>query len=402
MKKNINVRELLNVIPSDLLSNLSLETNVDHYVKVLSGQKLFYLLLFGILENDRLSQRSLEDTFNDKFFKILFSLDQNETIRRSSLSERLTRVNVDFFRQIYETLYANFSQLHTQEEIENVNLIPVDSTLISGFAKRMSQGFSLNSDKIKFIKYTVAFDGSLPCDVKLFTEETHCSENICLPDVVLNCAGKNNNSRDLYLIDRGMQSLKRMVEFKENNIEFVVRSNANRKHVVLESYDIPNPEHGDYLIVKDSKVHLYGRDCDFTERSKSTRQTLIKEPFRLVIIRHKQEESKEIWFISNNFELSANDIASAYKYRWNIEVFFRFIKQELNTKHLLSLNNNGIEVVLYMTLIASILLMIYKKQNKNIGYKTAKRRFLKELRDLIIELIITQCGGDPKLYRLLI
>ena len=61
----ITAAELLNVIPEDLLSNLSQETKVDYYTKVLHGKKLFYLLMYGILENERLSQRTLEDTFNE-------------------------------------------------------------------------------------------------------------------------------------------------------------------------------------------------------------------------------------------------------------------------------------------------------------------------------------------------
>ena len=47
--------------------------------------------------------------------------------------------------------------------------------------------------------------------------------------------------------------------------------------------------------------------------------------------------------------------------RWDIEVFFRFMKKELNLSHQVSLNKNGIEVMVYITMIASILLLIYKK-----------------------------------------
>ena len=105
----------------------------------------------------------------------------------------------------------------------------------------------------------------------------------------------------------------------------------------------------------------------------------------------------EYWFITNDFELTAKEITDAYRKRWDIEVFFRFIKQELNASHLISLNKNGIEVMLYMTLIVAMLVLIYKKANK-IGYKTAKRRFAMEVRDLAIAMIVLQCGGDPNLF----
>jgi IS4 transposase len=94
---------------------------------------------------------------------------------------------------------------------------------------------------------------------------------------------------------------------------------------------------------------------------------------------------------------STKEIAEAYRKRWDIEVFFRFIKQELNMSHLVSLNKNGIQVMLYMTLIVSMLILMYKKANQ-IGYKTAKRRFSMEVRDLAIALIVVHCGGDPELF----
>ncbi|MDR1372505.1 MAG: transposase [Dysgonamonadaceae bacterium] len=65
---------------------------------------------------------------------------------------------------------------------------------------------------------------------------------------------------------------------------------------------------------------------------------------------------EDIIFISRIFELSVKEITDAYRRRWDIEVFFRFIKQELNVSHLISLNTNGIEVMLYMTLIAAMLI----------------------------------------------
>ncbi|MDR1518214.1 MAG: IS4/IS5 family transposase, partial [Dysgonamonadaceae bacterium] len=91
------IKQLLGVIPEALLSHLSENTKVDYYSKVLQGRKMFYLLIYGLLENDRLSQRTLEDTFNDPVFKMLFNLDMEESVRRSSISERLSKIDSAFF-----------------------------------------------------------------------------------------------------------------------------------------------------------------------------------------------------------------------------------------------------------------------------------------------------------------
>jgi len=89
----IQVNHLLDVIPEGLLAKLSSSTKVDHYTNVLHGKKMFYLLLYGILENEKLSQRTLEDTFNDPVFKLLFDLEKEETVCRSSVSERLSKID---------------------------------------------------------------------------------------------------------------------------------------------------------------------------------------------------------------------------------------------------------------------------------------------------------------------
>ncbi|WP_434979283.1 hypothetical protein [Daejeonia sp. YH14] len=70
------------------------------------------------------------------------------------------------------------------------------------------------------------------------------------------------------------------------------------------------------------------------------------------------------------------------------------MKQELNLSHLVSLNKNGIEVMIYKTMIASRLLLIYKKAN-DLGYKTAKQCIAMELRDMIIAILIVFVGGNP-------
>jgi len=102
-----------------------------------------------------------------------------------------------------------------------------------------------------------------------------------------------------------------------------------------------------------------------------------------------------VLLITNDLNSSAEEIARIYRKRWDIEVFFRFIKQELNFKHFLSMNANGIQVMMYMTAIAAMLIMIYKRLN-NVGYTTAKRRIGLELEELIGAILVVKSGGDLK------
>jgi len=119
--------------------------------------------------------------------------------------------------------------------------------------------------------------------------------------------------------------------------------------------------------------------------------------FLCLIKATEKESGNKIYFLTNNSTFTSQQIADIYKKRWEIEVFFKFIKQYLNFSHLVSRNINGIKVMLYMTLISSILLTVYKKANNLKGYKIPKMKFAQELEVLIIKDIVSRCGGNPDL-----
>jgi hypothetical protein len=396
---NITINQLLCFIPEALMANLSQTTKIDYYAKVLHGNKLFYLLLYGILDNDRLSQRSLEDTFNDSVFKILFNLDEGETVRRSSISERLSKVDPDYFKQIYDCIYEQFSRVYTLTERNKYNLIRVDSSMVSETTSKLNEGIDNKSGK-KAVKYSIAFDGVLPSHSKVFTNPTYGSEDIALPEAVMEHVKKESGHQNIYVLDRGLQSTKTMQDFSTGQVTFICRAKENRKFVELESLVAKGQDTdlGESKLIKDCIVQLYtGTPVNNKHGNKHYKHELTKGHFRLVIVESKAEEGKEYWFLTNDFKHSAKEIAQAYRRRWDIEVFFRFLKQELNVSHLVSLNKNGIQVILYMTLTVAMMVLMYKKAN-NIGYKTAKRRFAMEVRDLAIAMIVVQCGGDPGLF----
>lgn len=397
---NITVKQLLGFIPEALIANLSLTTKIDHYAKVLHGNKLFYLLLYGILDNDRLSQRSLEDTFNDSVFKILFNLDEDEKVRRSSISERLSRVDPDYFRQIYEFIYEQFSGVYTLTQRKQYNLIRVDSTIVSETAGKLSEGIVNPGSSKKAVKYSLAFDGMLPGLAQVFTNPKYINEDNALPEVVMAHVKKEPGHQNIYVLDRGLQSTRTMKAFSENQVTFICRAKENRKFELIQSLIVEGQDMdmGESMLLRDGIVRLYtGIPIANKRGNKHYREELVESTFRLVIVKSKAQEGKEYWLLTNDFSLPAKEIAQAYRRRWDIEVFFRFLKQELNTSHLVSLNKNGLQVMLYMTLITSMLVLIYKKANKQ-GYKTSKRRFAMEVRDLAIALIVVQCGGEPGLF----
>ncbi len=108
-----------------------------------------------------------------------------------------------------------------------------------------------------------------------------------------------------------------------------------------------------------------------------------------------KKTNEEIYFLTNIQDLKAYEITEIYKKRWEIEVFFKFIKQHLHFKHFLNYSENGIKVTMYMTMIVAILILIYKKINEIKSYKIAKYEFTEELNMEIIKEIVVICDGDP-------
>ena len=100
-----------------------------------------------------MSQRTLEDTFNSSGFKALFGLGEDEKVRRSSISERLSKIEVNYFREIYEQMYGRFSELYDKSEIEKYNLIRVDSTIVADTCSKLKEGIDQKSGK-KLVKFS--------------------------------------------------------------------------------------------------------------------------------------------------------------------------------------------------------------------------------------------------------
>ena len=120
----------------------------------------------------------------------------------------------------------------------------------------------------------------------------------------------------------------------------------------------------------------------------------------LRLIKAKNSDGKELCFLTNIVYLSAQEIGEAYKRRWDIEVLFKFIKQNLQIKHFLSHNRNGMMVYIYCILIAAILFAIFKILNKLTGFKLALLAFTLELEKAIIKDIVIFSGGNPDLVDL--
>ncbi|HVW98913.1 MAG TPA: IS4 family transposase [Candidatus Babeliaceae bacterium] len=370
-------KQILNLIPSSIFRELAIETKVDHQVKLLSGELIFKLILFSMLNSEKLSLRVMEKYLESAQFRSFTGYDITVG-KYNSIRDRICSINADYFEGLFDQLFKIYSS-HLNEEAAVTKL---DSTYVSIAAKLFDQGMTngSNTDK-RFVKYSIGLKGSLPNNVKVFLDQAYVSEDLALSEVVNSDESLAGN---IVVFDRGLRSREAFDGFSSSSKLFVCRGyNKTRIKQSQENAITEKPLGATVTLHSDTSGYLI---------SKYEQKSVHK--YR--VIRGTLDATGEpICFISNMQDEDAYTIAKIYKQRWEIEVFFKFLKQNLNLNHLVSRTTNGIKVMIYMTLILAILIIVFKKLNKIGSYKIAKLQFELQLEKDIIKAIVELCGGDP-------
>jgi hypothetical protein len=343
----------------------------------------------GILESERLSLRVLEELFNTPKFKTLSDIKNDSKTRHSSIRDRITTINQSYFEELFYKIADLLNRKYKRKDFGKYSVERFDSTMVSLSSKLLNFGMQNGlknkegEHTINQLKFTIGFNGLIPHKVKVYTEQKYLAENDSLFETIMENEFEKNS---IAVFDRGLNSRDKFKKMNDGNKLFVTRINPTKNYKVLKTITQDKQETETLTIEKEHKIYL-----------KNANSALVKNELRLVIAVSK--DTKEVmYFITNIDDLKASEITEIYKMRWDIEVFFRFLKQELNFKHLVSRTQNGILVMLYMTLITAMLLMIYKQTNEISGYKIAKIKFINELDNELLKQIIIECNGDPKIF----
>lgn len=151
---------------------------------------------------------------------------------------------------------------------------------------------------------------------------------------------------------------------------------------------IKGREHKNLEFLADEIVHLH----------KSGGDNILEVPFRLITakVRTGEKANTTLYLLTNILDLNAGQIADIYLQRWDIEVFFRFLKQEIGLRSLLSFNENGIKAVFFLRLLTATMLRLFMWLNKRDGYKAAKFAFQDELlMEIARTLALHMATGTP-------
>jgi len=150
-----------------------------------------------------------------------------------------------------------------------------------------------------------------------------------------------------YIMDRGYIDFQRLYVIDQAKAFFVIRAQANQRYRRLYSAPVDKAR---------------GVQCDQTIVLTGP-LTRTKYPAQLRRVRYYDvERDKRLVFLTNDFELSAETIAKLYKSRWQIELFFRWIKQHLRIKVFFGTSANAVKTQVWIAISVYVLVAIIKKR----------------------------------------
>lgn len=357
--------DIIGLAPDELLDSLSDATGVNYSVKKLHGKSIFKLFLFAALNGGDVSLRILEAIFQSERFRNLFNI-QAKPASHAAFSLRLKNIRADYFERIF-TYLINSPKLETVLfNRKKIQTSKIDTTIVTLSSKLLKFGLDDNPG-VKTLKFGVELRAGIPVNLMLFKGQEYLSEDNALPKLILE--KKQKKGLNIAIFDRGVQRKQNFVDVHRQGIYFISRL-STQKVKVIRRLPLTEKQTATLTLLSDQIIRF--------QSSENLKPEEADTEFRLVIGKNKDTKQR-VHFLTNVDFLSAAEITDLYKSRWEIETFFKFIKQQLNFSHLLSRNENGIKVVMYLTMIAAILLTLYKQLNKIVGWTVAKIKFLDEL-----------------------
>jgi len=152
-----------------------------------------------------------------------------------------------------------------------------------------------------------------------------------------------------YIIDKGYYDFERLNKINNANAFFVIRAKKNLKWKRIYSKKVDKSKN----LKCDQTIKLQGKKS----------QLLYKEKLRRIKF-YDSTKDKTYVFLTNNFELDAFTITQLYKNRWQIELFFKWIKQHLKIKKFWGHSENAVKTQIWIAICTYLQIAILKKQIK--------------------------------------
>ena len=272
---------------------------------------------------------------------ILYGLGITASVNESTLSRANDSRDYRIYEGLGQALMKIVRPLYSKERIEYIypqdhDLFALDSTTISCSLKLMEWALGKYSKGAVKMHTLIDLRGSIPTFIHISDGRCHDSNVLDLLNIIPNA---------IYTMDKAYVDFEALARIDAEYAFFVTRAKDNMRFEIISSNFNIDKSTG---LLEDHIIRLTNQ--------KSSQ--LYPKPLRL--IRFYDMESEEILsFISNvidQVEISGLEIANIYRHRWDIESFFKLIKQNLTIKHLLGCSQNAVKTHLWIAICAYLLL----------------------------------------------
>ena len=314
------------------------ETKTEYHARGFRSWNHFVAMIFGQLSSQD-SLRGIEAGLASQA-QSLYHLGVRP-VHRSTLSYANEHRSHELFKKIFEWMLSKCQPLAPKHKFKFKNpLYSIDATTIDLCLSLFNWAkFRTTKGAVK-LHVKLNHSGYLPTFLTVTTAKEH-EQNVA-PRIPL-------EKGDVVVFDRGFTNFAWYATLCYRGIYFVTRLKKNADYRIIE---------------RRSTKHLKNISSDQTIELKGF-YTKQKIPYHLRRIRSYDPETKKwIVLLTNQFEWSANTIAKVYKDRWQIELFFRAIKQQLKVKSFVGTSRNALLSQLWVALIAYLLLCYLKFRSK--------------------------------------
>lgn len=171
-----------------------------------------------------------------------------------------------------------------------------------------------------------------------------------------------------YVFDKGYCSYAWWAQIEAQGARFITRLKRNAKVEVIADRALPEADRG--TLLSDETIRLSNRHPGQHRHNPYT------TPLRRIVVA-RPDKTTPLVLVTNDLERPAAEVAAAYKARWQIELFFKWIKQNLKIKSFYGRSENAVRIQILCALIAYLLVALYRQTH---AAGASMRRTLDELR----------------------
>ena len=327
--------QLLKVIPGYQLDRLIKKHRGDYRVRKLGCREQLIALLYGQLTG-RKSLRDLELSFNSHS-QHFYHLGCGSEIKRSTLADANNNRPVELFEELFQWLVARgLSGKKRREASTCIRLLDASTVVLN----KQRFGWAIGHKDKSGIKLHTVYD--LDAEIPTYFELTPArNSDLSTAKELTFEAGR------YYVFDRGYYDFSFWRDLDQQGCRFLTRLKKNSPTQIEHIKPLPS---GVHTIISDHEVRL-------SKRMSKSRVNPYQKRLREVVVQ-VEPTAEPIRLITNDFDSDARDIAALYKKRWQIELFFKWVKQNLKIKTFLGTSENAVKIQILVAMIAFILLKL--------------------------------------------